>query len=53
MIRYVIKRILWIIPMVLFVTLLVFFAEFTPASARQLLGNFATEELLPSCVKMD
>lgn len=46
MIRYVIKRILWIIPMVLFVTLLVFLLlELTPGDpARQLLGNFATEE---------
>ena len=44
--RYVIKRILWVIPIVLGVTLLVMILlELTPGDpARQLLGNYATEE---------
>jgi peptide/nickel transport system permease protein len=46
MLRYFVKRLLWIIPTVLGVTLIVMLLlEFTPGDpARQLLGNFATEE---------
>ena len=46
MLRYFLKRLLWIIPTVLGVMLIVMLLlEFTPGDpARQLLGNFATEE---------
>ncbi len=46
MLKYFLKRLLWIIPTVLGVTLIVMLLlEFTPGDpARQLLGNFATEE---------
>ena len=46
MVKYIIKRLLWLIPIVLGVTLIVMvLLEFTPGDpARQLLGNFATEE---------
>ena len=46
MIRYVIKRILWMIPIILGVTfIVVILLDLTPGDpARQLLGNFATEE---------
>lgn len=46
MIKYVIKRLLWLIPIVLGVTFIVMvLLELTPGDpARQLLGNFATEE---------
>lgn len=46
MLRYVIKRILWIIPIVLGVMLIVMILlDFTPGDpARQILGNFATDE---------
>lgn len=46
MIRYVIRRLLWMIPVILGVTLIVMLLlELTPGDpARQLLGNFATEE---------
>ena len=46
MIRYVIKRILWMIPIILGVTfIVVLLLDLTPGDpARQLLGNFATEE---------
>jgi peptide/nickel transport system permease protein len=45
-IRYIIKRLLWMIPVILGVTLIVMLLlELTPGDpARQLLGNFATEE---------
>lgn len=44
--KYIIKRLLWLIPIVLGVTLIVMLLlELTPGDpARQLLGNFATEE---------
>ena len=46
MIRYIIKRLLWMIPIVIGVTFIVMLLlELTPGDpARQLLGNFATEE---------
>ena len=46
MLRYFVKRLLWIIPTVLGVMLIVMLLlELTPGDpARQLLGNFATEE---------
>ena len=46
MIRYIIKRILWMIPIILCVTfIVVLLLDLTPGDpARQLLGNFATEE---------
>lgn len=46
MIRYVLKRLLWMIPILIGVTLIVtILLELTPGDpARQLLGNFATEE---------
>ena len=46
MLRYIIKRLLWMIPVILGVTLIVMvLLELTPGDpARQLLGNFATEE---------
>ena len=46
MTRYIIKRILWMIPIILAVSLLVvLLLDLTPGDpARQLLGNFATEE---------
>ena len=46
MIRYVFRRILWLIPTILLVTfLVVLLLDLTPGDpARQLLGNFATEE---------
>ena len=46
MLRYFVKRILWIIPIVLGVMLIVMILlELTPGEpARQILGNFATDE---------
>ena len=46
MTRYIIKRILWMIPIILAVSfLVVLLLDLTPGDpARQLLGNFATEE---------
>ena len=46
MIRYVLKRLLWMIPILIGVTLIVtILLDLTPGDpARQLLGNFATEE---------
>ena len=46
MIRYVAKRLLWLIPTIICVTFLVMILlELTPGDpARQILGNFATEE---------
>ena len=46
MIRYIVKRLLWMIPIVIGVTFIVMLLlELTPGDpARQLLGNFATED---------
>lgn len=46
MIRYILKRLLWMIPIVIGVTFIVMLLlELTPGDpARQLLGNFATED---------